>query len=178
MCVKRRLVWGGGTIIAAGLLAGVLLAQEAGPATTRPAALTGRIEVESHDEYFTVRFYLRNEGAATQRIEFGRGSAGLENVPAFKVGYVSVTPPIYRLPPRRSMRPVVLEIPPGEEMLYGVFTMGWPATVGGRLFEISRHGKAEMHATFQYERRRAPLRTPAVSLEIPDKVRAAWQRQP
>jgi hypothetical protein len=88
--------------------------------------LKARIEVVAQEPCFTVRLYLKNEGKEDAKVVFGIRGSGLSVLPTFSVGHFQVTPPKYTTPPPRALRPNVLRVPAGKEVLYGSFTMGYP----------------------------------------------------
>jgi hypothetical protein len=87
---------------------------------------SGRIEVESKSECFTVRFYIRNEGDAELEVVYGHSGEGKVVVPTFTVGAATVTPPTDRYLARRDHKPDSLVVPPHQEILYDTYTMGHP----------------------------------------------------
>lgn len=91
-----------------------------------PPALSARMEVDAHEHCFTVRFFLKNAGKRNIEVIQGRGGRGLETVPQFHLGSLTITPPTYLRPPRRSLRSDTRQIPAGSEILYGTFTLGYP----------------------------------------------------
>lgn len=122
-------------------------------------ALKPRIEVDEHEHCFTVRFFLKNDGKDEEKVEYGRGGSGLQVVPQFRVDFVTITPPTYVSPPRRSMKPDVRSIPAGEEILYGTFTMGYPV--------LDQGGDKKLTASIYFRELKATLRTEPQPLKIP-----------
>jgi hypothetical protein len=124
----------------------VLVAAPAWSRGTEPpppeARLTGRIEVVPREQCLTVRFYLKNPTPTDVAVVYGRGGAGLTQVPSFRLRYgrsltMTIQPPVYRHPPRRTMRPNTKRVPAKGEIVYGEFTMGWPPGI----LERDREGK-------------------------------------
>lgn len=126
-----------------------------------PAPLTARIEVEGHDHSFTVRFFLKNSGAHDLDVIYGRGGSGMSVVPQFKVAGMTVTPPTYLRPPRRSMTPMRKPVPAGKEILYGTFTMGYPPV------ERKKDRNEEMSAVIHFAELKATVRSDNQKLKIP-----------
>ncbi len=100
-------------------------AKEFTPPDESPA-LTARMEVTAHEQSFTVRFFIKNQGNQDAEVVFGRGGMGMSVVPQFHLGELTITPPTYLRPGRRAMAPDKKKIPAGKEVLYGTFTMGYP----------------------------------------------------
>jgi hypothetical protein len=87
---------------------------------------TARIEVEAKPDCFSVRFFIKNETNEGFDLAYGAGNGGQTVVPTFAIGQIHVTPPIYRFPLKRSLRPNILHFPEHTEVLYGTYTMGYP----------------------------------------------------
>jgi hypothetical protein len=138
--------------------------QKAPKADAGQSTLSARIEVDAHEHCFTVRFFVKNNGKDEQKIERGWGGSGLEVVPRFEVDGISITPPTYLRPPRRSMRPNLLTVPAGNEVLYGTFTMGYPV--------VEREREEKLTAVIRFRELKTTLRTEAQKLKIP-----AWKGQ-
>jgi hypothetical protein len=145
------------------------------------AQITGRIEVVPHQHCFTVRFYLNNPTPTDVAVVYGRGRAGLTNVPSFGLRYarsgtMTIQPPIYRHPPHRALRPDTRTVPAKGEILYGEFTMGWPPGI----FERYREGKLRAHFSFHGgpddARREYRIETPEAPLTMPATVPPAKRR--
>lgn len=102
-------------------------------------------------------------------IVYGHGGGGQTLVPSFEVGeggcQVLITPPIYRYPPFRHMRPDTLSIPAHEEVLYGTYTIGY--------LPEGRVGKgATIWAEFEYadrDRRETSLRLRTKPIPFPNR---------
>jgi hypothetical protein len=124
-------------------------------------ALTARIEVDEHEHCFTVRFFLKNTGEKDIAVIYGVGGGGLEVVPQFKLAGLTVTPPKYLHPPRRSMRPDAKHVPAGEEILYGTFTMGYPPV------ERDQDREETLSGSIYFRELKAELRTEPRTLKIP-----------
>ena len=129
--------------------------------------ITGRIEIVPHEFCFTVRFYLENHGSQDVRIEYGQGHEGLTNVPNFYLtldnsASMTISPPVYRWPQFRHMRPDIKIVPAKKETLYGEFTMGWPTGFD------DRHHEGKMYANSSFNKevfrvgQRYSIRTPEV----------------
>src|SRR5262245_52758376 len=67
-----------------------------------PPALSARVEIVEHENSFTVRFFLKNISEKDIEVVTGSGGSGLRVVPRFNVGEVTIHPPTYSRPPRRS----------------------------------------------------------------------------
>jgi len=100
-------------------------AKEITPPNESPA-LTARMEVTAHEQSFTVRFFIKNQGNQDAEVVYGRGGMGMSVVPQFHLGELTITPPTYLRPGRRAMAPDKKIIPAGKEILYGTFSMGYP----------------------------------------------------
>ena len=124
-------------------------------------ALTARLEVESHEHCFTVRFFLKNTGEKDIDVVYGAGGGGLQIVPEFQVAGLMITPPTYLAPPRRSMRPDVKHVPAGKEILYGTFTMGYPPN------ELDQDREEKLSGTIHFRELKAELRTEPQVLRFP-----------
>lgn len=122
-------------------------------------ALSARIAVDEHEHSFTVRFFLKNEGKADERVVYGRGGSGLQVVPMFHLGSITISPPTYLLPPRRSMASNTRPIPAGKEILYGTFTMGYPL--------VRKAGEEKLTASIYFRELKTTIRTEAQMLKIP-----------
>ena len=122
---------------------------------------TARVEVDAHEHCLTVRFFLKNDGEKEAEVVYGSGGSGMRVVPQFEVAGVTITPPVYHRPPRRSMKPDVKRIPAGKEILYGTFTMGYPPV------ERERERDVELSAVIHFEKLKATLRTEPQRLKIP-----------
>src|SRR5262245_20629223 len=96
------------------LLSAVAASGQKPKAGAAHSTLTARVEVQGHEHSFTVRFYLENKGTKEVAVVYGRGGGGMSVVPRFNVADVSITPPTYHRPPRRSMAPMVKRIPAGK----------------------------------------------------------------
>jgi hypothetical protein len=131
--------------------------------------LTARIEVDEHEHSFTVRFFLKNNTDRDVEVEYGKGGSGLEVVPSFRLigrGGLAIYPPTYIGPARRSLRPNLLRIPAGKEVLYGTFTMGYPR-LGPR-----REREVEFDGVISFPRPEMTLRTKPVRLKVPPQPQA------
>lgn len=149
-------------LICASLLGENLASSQPPKAAPAKPLLAARMEVDEHEHCFTVRFFLKNDTDLDVDVTFGRGGSGLEVVPAFHVGggrETYITPPTYLGPSKRSLRPNVMQIPAGKEILYGTFTMGYPYREKENVEEIS--------ATIQFRELRQFLKTDPVRLKIP-----------
>ncbi len=126
------------------------------------SSLAARMVVDEHEHCFTVRFFLKNDSDRDVEVTYGRGGSGLQVVPVFRLGGsgdVYITPPTYLRPASRALRPDVMPIPAGKEILYGTFTMGYP-----RSRDVSND---EISATIQFQEPKLTLRTKPVRLKIP-----------
>jgi hypothetical protein len=128
-----------------------------------PPRLAARITVEEHEHSFTVRLYLRNDGREDVQVMYGRGGEGMRNVPQLAVGGLSITPPTYLRPVRRSLRPDTMTVPAGKEVLYGTFTQGYPPRQG-----LGRDDK--LVASISFPELRVSVQAPAVRLTLPKPV--------
>lgn len=99
--------------------------------------LKARMEVDEHEQSFTVRFFIKNESEEDQKVMMGRGGAGMSVVPHFRLSDMTITPPTYLMPPRRSLKPDYRNIPAGKEILYATFTMGYPYRAEAKEEQIS-----------------------------------------
>jgi hypothetical protein len=81
-------------------------------------------------------------------------------VPTFYVLRFHVTPPVYLTPPRRAMRPQLLKIASGQEVLYGTYTMGYPPSERERK-------DVEIFAQISFREGNLLLRTPPQKLAVP-----------
>lgn len=128
--------------------------------------LVARMEVIEHEHCFTVRFFLKNTGESPIEVVEGHGQSGQQIVPRFEAGDVGISPPTYLRPPRRSMRPDSRRIPAGEEILYGVYTMGYPILEKAREDPMSASIYfRELKQTIRAAPR--PLRIPAAAIPRP-----------
>ncbi len=132
------------------------------PSEGAPAkpSLVAHMVVDEHEHCFTVRFFLKNDSDQDLKVTYGRGRSGLQVVPVFRLGgsgNLRIVPPTYLHPPRRDLKPDVMPIPAGKEILYGTFTMGYP------------QGKsdAELSAAIQFQEPKVTLITKPVRLKIP-----------
>jgi hypothetical protein len=146
----------------AALLGGGQVPKQKPKAEPEPQILSARIEVDAHEHCFTVRFYVKNNGKDDEKIELGRGGSGLQVVPRFQVGDVSITPPLYLRPGRRSGNPDLITVQAGKEILYGTFTMGYPP--------VERERQEKLTASISFRERKETLRTEPQPLKIP-----AWK---
>lgn len=131
------------------------------PPKTAPAepTLSARVEVDAHEHCFTVRFFLKNNGESETEVVYGSGGSGLQVVPRFEIAGMTITPPTYLMPPRRSRRPDVKLIPAGKEVLYGTFTMGYPS--------FDREREEKLSAVIHFSELKATLRAEPRPLKIP-----------
>lgn len=139
-------------------LAAIWLPQEP-VAKAPPVEMRARIEVETHEQCFTVRLYVHNAGTAEQSLEHGRGGGGLSVVPRFHFGMLTIEPPKYLRPPRQSMRPDVTVVGAGKEVLYGTWTMGYPPVAPGSTDDLT--------ATIEFREPKLRLDAAPVTLAIP-----------
>src|SRR5262245_20400749 len=93
-----------------------------------PPTLSARVEIDEHENSFTVRFFLKNTSEKDIEVVIGSVRSGLLVLPQFHVCEVTSHPPTYSRPPRRSMKNDVRQVPACKEILYGTFTMGYPPT--------------------------------------------------
>ena len=87
--------------------------------------LKGRIMITCHEESFTMKFFIRNEAKTKIKLIRGHGSGGIAKAPGLHWAGYYITSPTY-LRNYAHMHPEYVEIPAGEEVLYGSFTMGYP----------------------------------------------------
>ena len=126
------------------------------------SSLAARMVVDEHEHCFTVRFFLKNDSDRDVEVTYGRGGSGLEVVPVFRLGGsgdVYITPPTYLRPASRALRPDVMPIPAGKEILYGTFTMGYPP--------VEREREEKLSAVIHFKELKATLRTEPQRLKIP-----------
>ena len=124
-----------------------------------PPTLSARVEIDEHEHSFTVRFFLKNTAEMDVEVVIGHGSSGMRVVPQFDVGNITIHPPTYSTPPRRSMSPDKRQVPAGKEILYGTFTMGYPP--------IDKARTDKLTAVIQFKELKATLRTEPQELKIP-----------
>ena len=131
--------------------------------------LTARMEADGHGHSFTVRFFLKNNTDRDVDVEYGKGRSGLEVVPRFYLkdrSYRVINPPTYLGPSNRALRPDLMRIPAGKEVLYGTFTMGYPPLLPRELREI------EFEGVINFPKPNLTLRTEPVRLTLPAPMRS------
>lgn len=84
-------------------------------------SIVGRMELETHEEYFKVRVFLTNKTDHDITVEIGRGREGRSVTPCFSYNYQSLHPSNWLSPASRSMRPDPLTLKPGVEILYDTY---------------------------------------------------------
>lgn len=90
--------------------------------------LKGRIIIACHEESFTMKFFIRNEAKTSIKLIRGHGSGGIANVPGLHWAGYYITSPTY-LRNFAHVHPEYVEVPAGQEVLYGSFTMGYPPEI-------------------------------------------------
>lgn len=129
-----------------------------------PPALSARVELDEHEHSFTVRLFLKNAGEKDIDVVTGTGGSGLRVVPQFNVGEITIHPPRYSRPGRRSGKEDLRTVPAGKEILYGTFTMGYPPSDRARTEKLT--------AFIEFKELKATLRTEPQELKIPATARA------
>lgn len=81
-------------------------------------SIQGRMELETHDDYFKVRVFLTNKTDHDITIETGRGRQRRSVVPHFSYGTIFLQPSNWMNHPSRAMLPDPLTLKPGVEILY------------------------------------------------------------
>ena len=84
-------------------------------------SIAGRIDLETHEEYFKVRLFLTNQTDHDITIETGRGGVQRERFPYFSCASAVIQAQNWKGHPRRSMRPMPLTLKPGLEILYDTY---------------------------------------------------------
>lgn len=113
-----------------GLLVGVAaLAGSPGGFAADGDTVAARVEVEAKADCFVIRFFVRNDGDDDVEAIVGYGGGGKE-VATFDLTTgtlsLSITPPVFRRPASRSMRPDIQVFPAGREVLYDTYVLGFP----------------------------------------------------
>ncbi len=84
-------------------------------------SIAGRMELETHDDYFRVRVFLTNKTDHDITITTGRGGQRRSVTPFFSYNYQSLQASKWVGPGRRSNRPDPLILKPGVEILYDTY---------------------------------------------------------
>lgn len=84
-------------------------------------SIVGRMELETHDDYFKVRVFLTNKTGHDITISTGRGGQKRSVTPFFSYNYQSLQAAKWVGPGRRSNRPDPLILKPGVEILYDTY---------------------------------------------------------
>jgi hypothetical protein len=138
-----------------------LFSQPPQDATSKPK-LVARVEIVHHEHCFTVKYFIKNEDDEDVELVYGRGDSGIQIVPTLQLGaprYLTITPPTYLAPGRRTMQANLKKVEAGKEILYGTFTMGYPPS--------SRDQEVDLAASIEFRDQKSIERTPAVRLKIP-----------
>lgn len=127
--------------------------------------VSARIEVEGTEKCFTVRFYIKNDEEKDIEVIVGRGRTGRKVITLHyeQGGYaLEITPPVFKQPGSRSMRPDLVKLPAHEEVLYDTYRLGFPDDDKG----MKAPGKATMRGEIVFdipnERAQLTLRTKVV----------------
>ncbi|MCX6899501.1 MAG: hypothetical protein NT105_12460 [Verrucomicrobia bacterium] len=84
-------------------------------------SIQGRMELETHDDYFKARVFLTNKTDHDITIATGRGGQRRSVTPFFSYNYQSLQASKWVGPGRRSNRPDPLTLKPGVEILYDTY---------------------------------------------------------
>ena len=89
-------------------------------------SIAGRMEMETHDDYFKVRVFLTNETDHEITVETGHGHRGRSVTPHFSYGYMDLQATQWLGPGRRANQPDPLTLKAGVEILYDTYIIPTP----------------------------------------------------
>jgi len=113
-------------------------------------SISARIEVEGSEKCCTVRFYIKNDEDKDIDIIVGRGRTGRKVITLhYEQGSHSleITPPVFKAPGSRAMRPDLLKLPAHKEVLYDTYRFGFPEPGKG----MKATGRATMIGEIVFE---------------------------
>lgn len=134
--------------------------------------ITARIEVEAKGDFFIVKFFVKNDGEDDLDVIIGRGRQG-KKVATLHFAHgsdtIEITPPVFKRPGSRAMRPDLLRLTAHKEVLYDSYRLGFPDALspGGGM---GPSGTPTLSGEIEFEvsdqRRRLTLRSKTVPFPV------------